>query len=301
MGDKLRNARGNMLFLCVAIGCLILVLTGIAFWFQLVFFSNQRLQDAGERFALIAAQKLNENDNVGRLNNLTADSRELVFSARQIHDVTLNNPHCKDYEKLAAQYVEQAREGARLVGDERQRLVNSTVRDMRKLVNGGTAALGREVELFDAAVDRPEIIDFKLGSLDNMESNVRAPQLVPDLLAYDQAHSYLKKGKDFDFYLAGKPLRLPAPDEDIDFLLSPLPMAVNDTAAPMRLVSEKHFKPAISILENGNDAIGSCKIMPSCVQVLMSVRMKSKVVDKVETGTKSLSTACTNGALPLAE
>ena len=297
----MRQARGNMLFLCVAIGCLILVLTGIAFWFQLVFFSNQRLQDSGEKVALIAAQKLNENDNVGRLNNLIGDSRELVFTARRMHDVTLNNPHFRDYEKLAAQYVEQTREGARIVGDERQRLVNATVADMRKLVKGKITSLGREVELFDAAVDKPVILDFKLGSLDNMESNVQAPHVVPELIAHDQAHSFLKRGKDFDFYVAGKSLKLPAPDDDLDFLLSPLPMAVNESAAPMRLVSEKHFKPSVSILENGNDAIGSSMLMPSCVQVLMSVKMKSKVVNGVETGTRSLSTACTNGALPPAK
>ena len=297
----MRHARGNMLFLCVAIGCLILVLTGIAFWFQLVFFSNQRLQDSGEKVALQAAQKLNDNDKAGRLNNLIGDSRELVFEARQMHDATLNNAHFRDYEKLAAQYTDQAREGARLVSEERQRLVNATVMEMRSLVKGKTTPLGREIELFDATVDKPKIVDFKIGTLDNMESNVQAPSAVPDLVAFDNSRSYLKRGKDFDFYVAGKSLKLPAPDDDIDFLLSPLPMAVNDNAAPMRLVSEKHFKPTMSILENGNDAIGSCSIMPSCVQVLMSVKMKSKVVDNVESGTKSLSTACTNGASPLAK
>lgn len=290
-----------MLFLCVAIGCLILVLTGIAFWFQLVFFSNQRLQDSGEKVALNAAQKLNENDNVGRLNNLIGDSRELVFTARQMRDVTLYNPHYRDYEKLAAQYMDQTRDGARLLADERQRFVNATVAEMRSLVKGKTTPLGREIELFDASVDKPKILDFKIGTLNNLESNVQAPPAVPDLIAFDNAHSFLKRGKDFDFYVAGKSLKLPAPDDDLDFLLSPLPMAVNDTAAPMRLVSEKHFKPTMSILENGNDAIGSCSIMPSCVQVLMSVKMKSKIVDNVETGTKSLSTACTNGALPPAK
>jgi hypothetical protein len=287
-----------MLFLCVAIGLLILVLVGIAFWFQLVFFSNQRLQDSAEKVALNAAQKLNENDNAGRLNNLTCDARELVFTARQMYERTSTDGHFKDYEALARQVLEQSREGAREVAAERQRLVNATVADMRVLVKGKTTSLGREMELFDASVEKPKLIDFKIGSLDNMESNVEAPQAVAELVEYDNAQRFLKHGKDFDFYVAGKALKLPSPDDDLDFVLSPLPMAVNGTAAPMRLVSESHFKPTMTIVEGGKDAIGSCSIMPSCVQVLMSVKMKSKVVDNVESGTKSLSTACTNGALP---
>ena len=287
-----------MLFLCVAIGLLILVLVGMAFWFQLIFFSNQLLQDSAEKVALNAAQKLNENDNAGRLNNLIVCSRELVFDARQMHDATMSQPNCQDFEPLAEQVLNQSREGATSVADERQRYVNATVADMRVLVKQKTTSLGRQVELFDAAVDQPKIADFKIGSLDNMESNVEAPIGQSDLVEYDNGQHYLKHGKDFDFYVAGKSLKLPAPDQDLDFLLSPLPMAVNGTAAPMRLVSETHFKPSMVLLENGKDEIGSCSIMPSCVQVLMTVKMKSKVADHVQSGTKSLSTACTNGAFP---
>lgn len=287
-----------MLFLCVATGLLILVLVGIAFWFQLIFFSNQRLQDSAERLALNAAQKLNENDNAGRLNNMIGASREMVYTARQMHDVASSNSRYRDYEKLATQVLNQSREGARKVADERIRYVNASIIEMRNLAKGKSASLGSEMELFDAKVDEPELIDFKVGALENMESNVEAPPAVPDLVAYDQSQHFLKHGKKFDFYIAGKSLKLPAPDDDLDFYLSPLPMAVDGTAAPMRLVSETHFKPTMSIVEDGKSAIGSCSIMPSCVQVLMSVKMKSKVVDKVESGTLSLGTACTNGALP---
>ncbi|MBX9691761.1 MAG: hypothetical protein K2Z81_05210, partial [Cyanobacteria bacterium] len=66
-----RESSGNVLFLCVAIGCVILVLVGLAFWLHLSFFSNQLLQDSSEKVVLQAAQKLNDNDNAGKLNNLT--------------------------------------------------------------------------------------------------------------------------------------------------------------------------------------------------------------------------------------
>jgi len=121
---------------------------------------------------------------------------------------------------------------------------------------------------------------------------------VPELTAFDTSHHYIKHGKDVDFYRVGDPLKLPSPDDDLKFELSPLPIAVNGNSAPLRLVSESHYKPSMVLVEDGKDQIGSCSIMPACVQVLMSVKMKSKVASQMESGTKSMSTACTNGALP---
>lgn len=292
-----RRPRGNMLFLCVAIGLLILVLVGLAFWFQLTFFSNQLLQDTTEKVALNAAQKLNDNDNAGKINNLIGCSRELVFDARSMHNKTLDGPFL-EYEKLAAQVLEQSRDGAELVADERQRLVNSSISELKSIVKEKTTPFGREVALFDAAVEKPRIESFSVGTLDNLESNVVASTGIPELTAYDTSHQYLKHGKDMDFYCARNSLKLPAPDDDLNFELSPLPIAVNGNSAPLRLVSEDHYKPTLLLVEGGKDAIGSCSIMPSCVQVLMSVKMKSKVASQMESGTKSMSTACTNGALP---
>jgi len=287
-----------MLLLCVAIGLLILVLVGVAFWFQLIFFSNQLLQNTTERVALTAAQRLNENDHAGKLNNLTAYSRESVFLAREMHDKAVSNPQLADYQQLASQVLENSREGATLVSDEKRRFVNTTMGELRALVKDKSAPFGKEIALFDASVDKPKIQNFSVGTLENMESNVVAPGGVPQLAEYDSSHYFLKKGRDFDFYVAGKSLKLPGADADLDFVLSPLPMAVSGTAAPMRLVSEAHYKPNMVLVENGKDAIGSCSIMPSCAQVSMTVRMKSKVAEHVESGTKSQSTACTNGALP---
>ncbi|MDZ4836380.1 MAG: hypothetical protein SGJ27_21610 [Candidatus Melainabacteria bacterium] len=287
-----------MLFLCVAIGLLILALVGMAFWFQLTFFSNQLLQDTSEKVALNAAQKLNENENAGKINNLTGCARELVFSARQMHSKTVAEAAFAEYEPLAAQVLEQSRDGANLIADERQRLINSSIVNLRALVKEKSAPFGREIALFDAAVEKPRIVSFSIGSLENLESNVIASAGVPELTAYDTGHQYIKHGKDFDFYRANDPLKLPAPDDDLKFELSQLPIAVNGTSAPLRLVSESHYKPSMVLVEDGKDAIGSCAIMPSCVQVLMSVKMKSKVATQLESGTQSTSTACTNGASP---
>jgi hypothetical protein len=287
-----------MIFLCVAIGMLILALTGLAFWVQLTFFSNQLLQDTSEKVALNAAQRLNDNDNAGKINNLIGASREMVFTARSMHSRTVNDPSFSEFEQFASQVMQQSRDGANLVADERQRLVNCSIASLRSLVKKKSEPFGREIALFDAAVEKPQVESFSVGTLDNLQSNVVVSAGVPELTAYDTSHQYVIHGKDVDFYRASDSLRLPSPDDDLNFGLSPLPIAVNGTSAPLRLVSESHFKPTMALVEDGKDAIGTCSIMPSCVQVSMSVKMKSKVATHMESGTQSTSTACTSGALP---
>ncbi|MBX9666689.1 MAG: hypothetical protein K2X93_03680 [Candidatus Obscuribacterales bacterium] len=293
-----RHRRGNMLLLCVAVGMLMLVVVALAFWVYLHFFSNQLLQDSSEKIALTAAQRLNDNNYSGKINNLIGGSRELVYCARQMHAKTVSQPNFSEYEPFAAQILAESREGARTLTIERDRYVAGVISDLRGLAQNSNVQPARELALFDASSDRPEITDFKVGSLENMESNVVALKGLPDLLEHDTTQNYFKHGKDFDFYRASIPLKLPAPDDDLDFQLSPLPIAVSETTAPLRLVSGKHFKPSLILREHGKDEIGNCKLVPSCVQLSMTVKLQSKVTQELQSSTLSVSTACTNGSLP---
>lgn len=291
-----RKPTGNIVFLCVAIGWLILILVGLAFWFHLAFFSNQLLQNSSEKIALYAAQKLNENNHAGKLNTLIAGSRELVFASRQLHSRTENEPEISECGQLAAQVLEQSRQGAMSVSEERKQFTASTVLDLKQMMYSQGPLFGREVALFSASVDQPRILKLTVGSLDNMDSNIQPSTGVPDLIAYDDSHGFLKHGKKFDYYRAGNPLKLPGPDADLEFELSPLPMALDGTTSSLRLVSESHFKPSLVLVDDGKDVSGNSKLMPSCVQVLMAVNIKSKVSSHLQSGTKTLCTACTNGA-----
>lgn len=286
-----------MLFMCVMIGLLILAVAGIGFWFYMQFFSNQFLQDSSEKVALSAAQKLNEHNYAGKLNELTGHSREMVFTARAMHEKSLHDPSCVLAQQLAAYVVDESRQGATMLAEERQNFANSTVADLRQMIKEQKVDAPKEYSLFNAAAKEGEIIDFRIGTLDKMESNARAP-LVDDLAAYDRNQNYLIHGKDYDFYKANIPLTLPSPDHDLDFTMSPLPIDFGGTSSPLRLTSADHFKTTMVLRENGQDTKGSIKVIPSCVQVLMNVQLKSKVSDKLESATASRSTACTNGAVP---
>ncbi len=74
-----------------------------------------------EGFALKAAQQLNANDYAGKLNNLQARSRELVFAARQMSNQA-QGEEFGEFAPLAAQVLSRSRDGAKLVDSERQKV-----------------------------------------------------------------------------------------------------------------------------------------------------------------------------------
>jgi|AGTN01.1.fsa_nt_gi hypothetical protein len=266
-------------------------------WFHLAFFSNQLLQNSSEEVALYAAQKLNENNNAGKLNTLTAGSRELVFTSRQLLSKTESDSDFMAYEQLATQVLDQSRLGATNVADARRQFIAWTVSDLKQVMCLQRRSFDSELALFSASVDPPRLIKLSIGSLDSMDSNVEPSVGVPDLIAYDDSHRFLKHGKKIDFYRARDSLKLPAPDDDLDFELSPLPMALDGTTSSLRLVSENHFQPSLVLVDDGKDMPGNANVMPSCVQVTMSVNIKSKVTSHLQSGTRTLCTACTNGAI----
>src|SRR5208337_2268534 len=92
-----RLARGNMLLLCIAMFAIIIVVVSMAFGVNFLFSSQKSLLSRSEQFALKAAQQLNVNDHAGKLNNLQARSRELVFTARQFSQIT----ESEDFSEIA--------------------------------------------------------------------------------------------------------------------------------------------------------------------------------------------------------
>ena len=286
-----------MLFMCVAVAALMLVIVGLAFWLYLIFFSHQLMQDSSEEVALTAAQRLNQDDQSGKINELVAHSRELVFLSRQQYNRT-SEEYKAGFEPLAAQLLEESRRGAMAVSEERKNFVDTRVADMRQLLSEKTFAENCQFSLFDASSEIPHIIDFQLGTLDRMESNVAILPGVPELVANDENQHLIKHGKIMDYYRAGLAMPLPGPDADLDFQLSPVSIAVNKTTAPLRLVSAEHFRPTLTLRNNGTDRKGQCQFCPSCVQVKMSVKMRSRVSNRLEAESASVSTGCTIGSSP---
>ena len=297
----MRRPRGNMLLLCFALFGVIIVIAGLGFGVYFVFFSQKLLQTKCEDFTLKAAQQLNLNDCAGKLNNLQVRSRELVYASRQLSTETENEDY-KQFAPLAAQVMNQSRDGALLLESERQKYIAVTLKKLRALSKEANAADDHKVMLANMSADRSQIADFQVGylkgSTNNVLSNVEVKEGPPELFQWDESKQYIQRGKGVNVYRAAVNLKLPDPDNDLNFELAPLSAPVKGTLAPLRLTTGNNFQSTLTLRKNYKDQPGTCKLSPSAVQVTMTAIVKENAAGNLQASTKAIDTACTNGAGP---
>lgn len=291
-----RLAKGNMLFMCISLLAIAIVFVGLGTWVYFLFFSQKLLKNHAESFSLQAAQKLNPNDFAGKLNNLMGRSRELIFTARQMHSMTEADPELQSYEALAAQVLSESRESINFVSDERERFAKLSIVQLRQMLKEFDRESSPGLSLLSASACNMRIHDLRIGWLSKVESNVEASGANYDLLAFDRSQNYLIDGKNLSLYRGNVNLKLPGEDSDLDFVLSPLSAPVKGKSAPMRLVLADSFKDIFQLRKDGQNVIGDMSLCPSAVQVVMTMAVKEKVVGKLESGTMTIDTASTNGA-----
>ncbi len=144
----------------------------------------------------------------------------------------------------------------------------------------------------------PQVVDFRVGNLAGLASNVEVNEGLPELFDFDVQKGYVQHGKVLNLYRGAVSLKLPDQDDDLDFTLAPLPAPVKGTLAPLRITSAASFKNTLSLRENGQDSIGTCKWSPSAVQVTMTMKVKENILAEMQSTAKVTNTACTNGASP---
>jgi hypothetical protein len=278
-------------------GCLLIV--GLGFSFYFLFFYHDLLQQRSENFAMKAAQELNLDDNAGKLNNLVGYSRELAYTGREMCTLTESNDDFQEVQPLAAQVLGESHDGVKLVAQERERFVSALSTKLRQLMSEDLKHAPGPSSLATASTSSPEIVDFELGTLENMQSSVQPSKGEPELLEYDLKKHYIQPGKGADLYLCSVNLKLPDPrDSDLEFYLSPLPAPVQGTVAPLRLTSEKRFVSLFPLRKDGQDTVGYSKLSPSALRVVMSVKVKNRILVDTESGTKATDTVCASGAAP---
>ncbi|MBX9951352.1 MAG: hypothetical protein K2Y39_19440 [Candidatus Obscuribacterales bacterium] len=289
-----RDARGSMLFLCIAVLAVMLVIVALAFSFYLVFFSHKNLQSRSEDLALKCARQLNENDHGGKINNLIAHSRELVFTSRELYRRT-DNDEFRGLQSLAAQVLEQSRSGALLVKDERNRYVDVCLQNLKKVAKD---AEKNDAGLFLSkfSTSAGEVVDLRVGDMGQTLSNVEASSGVYNLNSYDRQQNFVKPGKEAELFVSNVNLKLPGEDSDLEFQLASLPGPVKGIAAPLRLTRGNGFKNSLVLRSAGQDGNGKCQVIPSAVQVTMSMNVKQSIVGEFDSKTKTVNTACANGA-----
>lgn len=291
-----RGEKGNMLIVCIWLLVAFLAAGGFALLVYFLFFSHKTLESWSEEFAMDSAKQLNSNDNAGKMNNLIAHSRELVFTSRQTY-LKIQQRH-RYLEPVALKLLDESRDKAGLVENERELLVGSTISTLRRMVKEINLQANRGIFLPGASASNLQITDLQVGFIQGLETNVEASKGVPELYKNDLAQKYIKQGKIMDLYCARVNLKLPNPDDDLNFELSPLRAPVRNTVSPARLILASSFRNTRWLLKNGQKTTGTCRLNPAAIKVIMSMKVQGGPNKQLYSYTSTTSTACTNGALP---
>ncbi|MBU6451381.1 MAG: hypothetical protein KGS72_06365 [Cyanobacteria bacterium REEB67] len=286
-----RPERGNMLLLCSALVALLVTAIGAAFGLYNLVSDQKKLEVRSENLALEAAQILNYHNSAGRLNNLQRGARESVFTAREMAE-KCQEERLSELAPLAEQILAEARESAQLVQANRKKFVRFQDDKLQALLTAN-----------------PQIDSLEIGSLGSSKrcgrelSSVKVSNENSALNAYDEQQGYIQKGKVLDLYKSTINLKLPAPDNDLDFILSTLPAAVKGTPAPLRLTTST-LEPYLSLRLHGVDTGNHLKCSAPAVHIEMKATNQKGLFffgQDNQVSTASAGTACANGAEPEVE
>lgn len=295
---SIRSRRGSMLLLCIAAGALLLCACGVGFWTLSLLFSRDEVQNRAGSEALFAAQILNAHDYSGRMNNFIAHSRELVFDSRRMCKQIESDDELAELQPLAQQLMKESRDSAIFVEKEKNQLAASTLQQLKLSVAAQNEHPFRAVSMLDSAPQTTQISDIEVGTLSSLESNVEPLDAVKDLVDTDMSRGYIQKNLFLKVYKAASNLKLPAPDDDLKFELSPLPAPVDNTTAPSRLIGPDRFKKLQSIRKNGIDTSESFSVIPCAVQIVTTLPVQEQLVGKLKSSVGCTNAACANGASP---
>lgn len=274
MKARRRYDRGSMILLSVMVIGIVIVIIVLGVGVMFLFSSHRKAQGETDSIALEAASILNAHDRAGQMNNLVARCRELVFTSRETYDDAAQN--YRHLEPLARQLLDESRQSAHLVEDERQRLTGQELSELKDLARSG------------------DITSINVGYINGIPSNVAVAEGVPELLQRDRSAGYIEPRSGL--YNGNINAKLPGIDQDLDFHISSLPAPVKGTIAPARLATSSAFKQTAQAY--GHDAVGRCEQLPSAVQLQFKKKVTTGGADKQGAEVKLGVTAVSNGAQP---
>ncbi len=279
-----KRNRGNMLVLSGVLVTVNAIGLLIASSFGSLYFVHNRLQSTADEIALEGARKLNEQDQLGQMNNMIARSRQLVFDSGKSMDDA--NEHMSHLSELAEQLHEEAREGAMLMEAERVKLrtISKSEAQAAMLDRFNQIKNGHALNLPWLQVSVPVTPVITFGKVDKVQSNV--PEIVglDELTTEDQSKQYVSSDGS-KLYKEGINAHLPGSshDGDLNFFLSSLPAPVLDSVSPARAVLASKFK------SNSSDQL------TSAVQVELKVGVDTGLGASAHSDLKALGTAEATG------
>ena len=293
---RYHHQRGNILFFSIAVLAVVFLISGGAFTLYYLLSTHKSLGEKAEFENMIASRFLNMSDGAGQMNNMVAASRELVFSSREMQE-TIAESH-PEMLPLATKLIGESRDGAKFVSDERGRLLQSTLADVRDWAKGfGNGDQAEKLQHMLPGIDTSELslVNLDAGSISDIDSNVNAPVGNADLMKLDRKFINPRSS----LYYGNITLSLPKPDDDLTFKLSSLPAPVKGTIAPERLLDNDLFRSTLLLVQDGQPKSGSCDQIPSALSLTARVKFQSSLGVKTKQQLVVRTTAATNGAAPM--
>jgi hypothetical protein len=246
----IRTHSGNMLILSCVFMTTVAVCLLIALSFAGLFFIQTRLQASAEEIALSGAQKLNENDRVGQMNNMLARSRQLVFSSRLQLDKVPGAPAYLETHQMAEELLDESKTSALSLASERDQLVSVATKEADSAM---TAKLNEIKSSYRMVlpwlrVGSPTLkTPARMGRIADVESNVTALTTIPELATMDattniRKYDAVNKYKELLLYFGNKNLPLGGQDANLEYKLSSLAAPIEGTVCPARATLAKSFQ-----------------------------------------------------------
>jgi hypothetical protein len=293
---RARNEHGNILSMTFLVAGVLLFICVLAFCGYMILSEHIKGQGDTDKTVLDIAKVLNDRDRIGKVNNIVARNRELVFLSRQ-SVIQASNKNQEHWAPLANYLLDEARASQTLVEHERKsqiELSRKSVRDFVEQFNLRTTDKP-SLKLPGWQSAHGDIVSATLGSVRNVQSNVKNTTVFPDLRDFDEHEKYFQKGSDL--YLGGIDAKLPVPDNDLNFKFASLAAPVEKTVAPARMINPDVFVPFGDVYLDHKAVNRPITQLPDAIKIVRKSDMTIATGDKQST--QETSVAVSNGAAPI--
>jgi hypothetical protein len=288
--NRRRNRQGNMMILGCVFMSLIAALLTLGSSFGSLFFMYNRLQASANEVALEGARTLNAHDRVGQMNNMIGRCRQLVYSDSENYDAVV--AHYPQLEQLALEMRDESIDNANLLESERLVLLNharqtaiAAMEDKWDSIKGSYP-----IVLPWLKVSAPGGLDFRLGKIENTESNVVEFTAFPELFTHDRGQGSIRQPDNpanpaaLSLYRQCINARLPAPNAGLTFKITSLAAPVQGTISPARIVRNPAFEP----IPSGQ--------IPSAAQVRLTLPVATGLGAQASSVLTAIGSAAATGA-----
>lgn len=282
-----------MLILTMVSGLLMVGTIFVMFLFFFPQLMKGNMQNSAESLALTTAKALNAQDQSGRMNNIVARCRELVFTSRQTYN-RANALGYKHLEPLARQLLNEARNNAMMLNDQRELLLQANVNQAVKAIESADLNVKgqKEVSLAGMTAQAPKVNNLDIGYIKNVQSNVEVSGGNPDLIEYDKGRGFIQEASNL--YVSNIDAQLPGEDADLHFKLFPLPAPVRGNVSPARLTQPNVFISCGQLIKNGKKQKIQIEQLPSAVKLEFAAQVGTKAT--AMQSMKIVSCAAADGA-----